>query len=162
MESRSATGDLAAGAALLAVAAIGAWSLIADPFIVAEDYGPDPGPGLLPLFLVALLAAGALGLIVTGALRLQATVTASSSAPWRGFAVPTLLVATMLIYSQTMVPLGFLPTTLTFAVFWTVVIGIQEWGTLRTRSALRYVAEGVAVTGGIYMVFAWLIKVPLP
>ncbi len=162
MGSRSATGDLAAGAVLLVVASVGGWTLFADPLLVSEDYGSDPGPGLLPRLLLALLAAGALGLIVTGALRLRSTTPGLSGGAWRGFIVPTLLVATMLIYSQTLVPLGFLPTTLVFAVFWTILFGIQEWGAPRARSSFLRVVEGLAITGGVYVVFAWLIKIPLP
>lgn len=147
---------------MLAVAAVGGWSLFSNRFVIGEDYGSDPGPGLLPVLLLALLAVGALGLMAVGAAKLRAAKSRRPGATWRRLAVPTLLVATMLVYSQTMVPLGFLPTTLAFAVFWAIVIGIQEWGVPRARVAVLYVVEGAAITGGIYIVFAWLIKVPLP
>lgn len=162
MESRTATGDLAAGVVLLAVASVGGWSLLGDPFLMDEDYGSDPGPGLLPILMLVLLAAGALGLMVSGAVRLRSATPSSWSGAWRRFAVPILLVATMVVYSQTFVPLGFLPTTLVFAVCWTIVFAIQEWGAPGARSIFLRVIEGLAITGGVYAVFAWLIKVPLP
>lgn len=162
-------GDVLAGVVLLVLAGAGLWSLGANPDIAGVDYGADPGPGFLPRILLALLAAGALGLIAVGLLRRarRRTAAAGPDAPqWRRHAIPALFLAALVVYSKAMTGLGFLEATLVFSVLWTVVLGFQETKGGTAAFVLRrlalYLLEGAAITAGIYAVFAWLIKVPLP
>lgn len=166
-ERRSAAGDLAGGVVLFAVSAVGAWSLSANRFIVAGSYGNDPGPGLLPAILLALLGLFSLAMIalaVARLLRLRGTRNNSRQPrdAWWTFLVPALLVVTLLFYAQSMTELGFLETTGTFAVFWTVAIGMQDTGWPDARRLAIWLLEGAAICAGIYAIFAWFIKIPLP
>ncbi len=166
-EGRSAAGDLAAGVVLFAVSAVGAWSLSTNRFIVAESYGNDPGPGLLPAILLALLGLFSLTMMALAGVRLvRLHDNRNDSRPtrdgWRTTVVPATLVVTLLAYAQSMVVLGFLETTAAFAVLWTVAIGIQDNGRPDARQLAIWLVEGAAICAGIYVVFAWFIKIPLP
>ncbi len=166
-EDRSAAGDLAAGVVLFAVSAVGAWSLSTNRFIVAESYGNDPGPGLLPTILLTLLGLFSLAMMALAGARLarlrgNGTDTQPKRGRWRTTVVPALLVVTLLAYVQSMELLGFLETTASFAVLWTVAIGIQDNGRPDARRLAIWLVEGAAICAGIYAIFAWFIKIPLP
>ena len=152
---------------LFAVSAVGAWSLSGNRFIVAESYGNDPGPGLLPIILLALLGLFSLAMITMAVARLRRlrgtrNDSRQPRAAWRTFLVPALLVVTLLFYAQSMTELGFLETTGTFAVFWTVAIGMQDSGWPDARRLAIWLLEGAAICAGIYAIFAWFINIPLP
>lgn len=166
-ERRSAAGDLAGGVVLFAISAVSAWSLSANRFIVAGSYGDDPGPGLLPAILLALLGLFSLamiGLAVARLVRLRGTLDDSRQPrdAWRTFLIPALFVVTLLIYAQSMMALGFLETTGAFAVFWTIAIGMQDTGRPDARRLAIWLLEGAAICAGIYAIFAWFINIPLP
>jgi len=166
-ERRSAAGDLTAGIVLFIVSAIGAWSLSANKFIAAVDSGNDPGPGMLPAILLVLLAMSSIAMMVlAGAklLRLRGAETNTGLFDTKGhpLLIPMLLVVTLLVYAESMSELGFLETTAAFALFWTVVIGIQDSGRPDARRLALWLLEGAAICAAIYAVFAWLIKIPLP
>ena len=166
-ERRSAAGDLAAGIVLLVISAVGAWSLATDKFIAGVDYGNDPGPGLLPGLLLGLLALSSIALMVMAGVKLgRMRGTGTNTGPLKissyPFLVPALMVVALLGYSQSMTWLGFLETTATFALFWTVAIGLQDSGRPDARQLAIWLFEGAAICAGIYVVFAWFIKIPLP
>jgi hypothetical protein len=164
--TRSPAGDLAAGAVLFVLSVIGAWSLLADPFIMGEDYGNDPGPGMLPGVLLILLALSSLAMMaIAGAKMVRARrlgTQARAKASWKPLLVPLLLVVTLLAYAGAMTQLGFLESTAVFAIFWTFVIGLQDTARPSVVRLVVWLIEGVVICAVIYVVFAWFIKVPLP
>lgn len=166
-ERRSAAGDLTAGIVLLVVSTVGAWSLSTNKFVVGVDYGNDPGPGLLPAILLTLLALSSIvmmGIASVKLLRLRRTETESGLHANAGYPllVPTLMIIALLAYTLSMTELGFLETTITFAVFWTVAIGVQDYGRPDVWRLAIWLLEGSAICAGVYVVFAWFIKIPLP
>lgn len=166
-EKRSAAGDFTAGIVLFAVSAVGAWSLSGNKFIVGIDYGNDPGPGLLPGFLLALLAVSSLAMMIMSGVKLMRlrkldTGGGRLDSPYRPLVVPALMVIGLLAYSQSMSWLGFLETTAIFALIWTIAIGIQDSGRPDARRLVIWLLEAGAICAGIYAVFAWFIKIPLP
>jgi len=166
-ERRTATGDLVAGIVLLAVSAVGGWSLLTNKFLISTNYGKDPGPALLPILLIALLALSAVALIAIAGTKLirmgpSGTDRERFGATMRPLAVPVLMTAILLVYSQSMDWLGFLESTAAFAVFWTVTLGLQEDPKPAPVTFAIWLIEGAAICAGIYAVFAWFIKVPLP
>jgi hypothetical protein len=166
-ERRSAAGDLAAGIVLFSLSAVGAWSISANKFIIGVDYGNDPGPGLLPAILLVLLALSSIAMMALAGLKLLrrrdgGTETGPSGKAGTTLLVPALMVVTLLVYAQSMTWLGFLETTATFAVFWTIAIGVQDFGRPDGRRVAIWLLEAAAICFGIYAVFAWLIKIPLP
>ena len=164
--TRSPAGDIAAGVVLFALSAIGAWSLLTDPFITQESYGNDPGPGMLPGVLLVLLALSSLAMIAIGWARLVRLRGLGGQvhrgAGWKPMLVPLLLVVTLLVYASAMTEFGFLETTAIFAILWTFVIGVQDHARPGALRLAVWLIEGVAICAAIYVVFAWFIKVPLP
>jgi hypothetical protein len=166
-ERRSAAGDLAAGIVLLMVSAIGAWSLSANKSITAVDYGDDPGPGLVPILLIGLLALSSVAMMAmagTKLLRLNRSGIETRLLDRTGHTliVPVLMVVALLVYSQSMTWLGFLETTAVFSLFWTVALGLQDTRRPKPGRLVLWLLEGAAICAGIYVVFAWFIKIPLP
>lgn len=166
-ERRSAAGDLAAGIVLSVVSAIGAWSLSANKFITTVDYGNDPGPGLLPALLIGLLALSSIAMMAmagTKLLRLHRSGVEPGLLDGTGrfWIVPVLMIVTLLVYSQSMTWLGYLEATAVFALFWTVGLGLQDTGRPEPGRLVLWLVEGAAICAGVYAVFAWLIKIPLP
>lgn len=166
-KKRSAAGDLAAGFVLLVVSAIGIWSLSTNEFVIGVDHGNDPGPGLLPTLLLGLLVLSSVGMMAVAggklySLRQAGTDTGSPHNTCRTLIVPALMVITLLFYSQTMEWLGFLETTAVFALFWTIALGMQDFGRPSAGRLALWLVEGIVICAGIYAVFAWFIKIPLP
>lgn len=164
---RSATGDLAAGIVLLVVSAIGGWSLSANKFITTVDYGNDPGPGLVPALLIGLLALSSVAMMAAACTKLLRLHRAGAEARLpnetrRSLIVPALMVVALFIYSQSMTRLGFLETTAVFSLFWTVALGLQDTRRPKLGRVVLWLLEGATVCAGIYAVFAWFIKIPLP
>ena len=166
-EKRSAAGDLAAGIVLLVVSAVGVWSLSTNKFIGSVDYGNDPGPGLLPAILLGLLALSSIAMMGMAGVKLMRLREMESNTGFldnlaHSLLVPALMVVALFAYSLSMTELGFLETTAIFALFWTVAIGIQDSGRPDVRRLAIWLLEGGAICAGIYAVFAWFIKIPLP
>ena len=166
-ERRSAAADLMAGIVLFGVSAIGTWSLSHNRFITTEGYGNDPGPGMLPGLLLLLLGLSSLAMMVLAGKKLRrlrrADINKRPIASARNpLLMPALLVVTLLAYAHGMTELGFLETTASFALFWTIAIGMQDSGRPDARRLAVWVVQGAAICAGIYAIFAWLIKIPLP
>ena len=163
---RQAKADLITGLVLLGVAALATWSILSNERLIGVNYGADPGPALLPALLVGLLVLCALWMVATSALTLWRWRHRGSDHSFRGTLgdvwFPVLIVATLVVYLPTMLRVGFLPTTLGFATFWAIAIGIQDKGRPRGLTVVLYVGEAVALTVGIYLIFERIIQVPLP
>lgn len=110
-----------------------------------------PGPGFMPLALgVGLLALSAVYLAAALACR---AVPGSewTAARWRG---PLLAVAAVIAYGVVLVPAGFAPATAAFFLFWLAVI--------ERRRPLTGLGYTVLATAGLYLVFAWGLRLRLP
>jgi hypothetical protein len=158
--------DIAVSLVLLAACGIGAWSLAGNRVLYDFDYGADPGPGLVPGLLLAALALCSIGLMGWALFRLwlirgQAGAVHETGGLKR-IAMPAAMTVCLIAYARTLVDLGFLETTITFTAVWCILIGLQEDGRPSAARLALYAAEAVAITGGIYLVFAKLIQVPLP
>lgn len=167
LEKRSAAGNLAAGFVLLMVSLVGMWSLSTNEFVIGVDHGNDPGPGLLPALLLGLLALSSIGMIVVSGGKLLRLRRSGANTPLlhktgRTLIVPALMVVTLLLYSQTMEWLGFLETTAVFALFWVIALGMQDYGRPSSGRLMLWLVEGIVICAGVYAVFAWFIKIPLP
>jgi hypothetical protein len=158
--------DVAISLVLFAVGGVGAWSLTGNRILYDFDYGSDPGPGLVPALLLAVLALCALALLAWSVFRLwqlRGIGGKPSDTPGAKLLIlPALMIVALVVYALTLVDLGFLGTTITFTAIWCVLIGLQQDGKPTWGRLALYGAEAIAVTGGIYLVFAKLILVPLP
>jgi len=158
--------DIAAGVVLFGTSAVLAVSLYMNESVrLAAAAGRDPGPAFLPLILIALLAAGSVGLTLRAALVLARegrVAVPSRAAGMRRLVFPTLMVSTMAGYVLALQTIGFVAATASFAALWSVLVGWQENGRPRLPALLRYLVEAALITALIWFVFGWVIKVPLP
>lgn len=152
------------GGILLAVSIVGAASLLNNEGLRTGDFGRDPGPGLLPVILLVLLAAGSLVLTVMGAVRLRATAGGArrDATPWRVFVFPVAMLTALGLYVWAMAPLGFIEATLAFVVPWVILLGWQDDGMPSLGRLSIYAVQAVGIVAAVWLVFAGLIKVPLP
>jgi hypothetical protein len=110
-----------------------------------------PGPGFMPLALgVGLLALSAVYLASALAHRMIPGPE-WTAARWRG---PLLAVAAVTAYGVALVPAGFAPATAVFVLFWLSVIERR-----RPQTGIVY---AVLATAGLYLVFAWGLRLRLP
>jgi len=166
-EKRSqAKKDVVTGLVLCAVTAFLGWSLFTNDGIVGADFGADPGPGLVPALLLRLLGLCALAMIAVGLRNLRQVRKAephgASATSWKALLLPGLLAATMIVYLWALQVIGFLLITAVFTLGWMFVIGKHDDGKPTKRAVIRYVAQAVALTVVVYVVFTKLIHVPLP
>jgi putative tricarboxylic transport membrane protein len=112
----------------------------------------QPGPGFLPLGLGLLLILFSLVLLMR-AVKLQAKGEKERLFPsgvMRIAAVVVILIAAIIAFE----PLGYLLTFVLLGVLLTLVTG---W--MRLRGSIVFAVLAVA---GIYVIFVWLLKQPLP
>lgn len=144
--------------------AVGWWSVSFDPELWAEDYGLDPGPGLMPKLVLMVLTAGSLTFLVRGLVGRRAvgarpvTLTARAVYPVLS---PVLLAASILVYVAAIFQIGFLAASGAFSLIWMVVLGLKDE---RRGGVFFWVQTGAGAIIGvalIYFVFVRLIGVPL-
>jgi hypothetical protein len=160
---RDAIGDLVTGIVMLAVVAVGSWSLWHNAELTELDYGADPGPGLLPEILLALLGVLAAAMVLWALFRLRAGPRLPAGEPRRPLPwFPFLLVGVLVVYSQVMALFGFIPTTLAVTALFLVSIHAQEHGRPGWRALAVGAVEAVAITLATWVVFEKFIHIPLP
>ncbi len=164
---RTAQLDVATGVAILGVCGIGAWSLASNSVLFDFDYGADPGPGLVPALLLAVLALCASAMIMIAAVRLWigrggAAIAPANRMNWKSLVLPTGMTASLVLYAWSVAELGFLPSTVVFALLWCLLIGLQDNPRLTPSGLVVVAVEAIAIAGGIYLVFVKLIEVQLP
>ena len=155
--------QLVAGAFLGAWSVVGWWSAIGTSALWSDEYGVDPGPGLLPMLVLAILSMGAAILLVGGLRRILSESTENGY--WSGLRRDTLLpvffVTSLLVYVPAIEIVGFIPSSGVFAFAWMVVLGFKSGGGA-PRALLPLAAAGALVgVGLIYFVFVYLIGVPI-
>lgn len=143
--------DAILGAIFLALAVAVFWQAQAMPRLSGQPFGA----GTFPMVIAAMMAAGGLGLIVSG-MRARG-VPALTFAPWlrdpnailRVLAVPAFVVIYALFSRQIGFPL--LVPVLLAAFLW-----------ISTRRAILSVLVAIAATALIWILFARVLMVPLP
>jgi hypothetical protein len=110
-----------------------------------------PGPGFLPFGLALILIALSIALLARSWKREEQSV---PFWPDRGWVRPLLGVVIFLLYAVFLPPLGFIPTTFLFLIFWMWVIERIRWATILPIS--------MAVTAVLYLIFSYFLEVPLP
>ena len=160
---RDPRNQLAAGGFLGLWCLAGWWSLAVTPALSSDEYGVDPGPGLLPRLVLTMLTLGALILIGNGIRRMFA----ESNEPgyWarlqRGTLVPAIFIGSLAVYVQVMDLIGYVPASAILAFAWMAFLGLRdrEGGTV---PSLVQAGAGTAIgVGLIYLIFVYLIGVPV-
>lgn len=164
MPARRNWGDLITGLTVVALAIVGFWGMYADPAARTLDFGDDPGPGLFPTILLAAL--GVMGVwLALSSLSRSAGGEGEEPRPgagWRRLLLPAFMVVTLTGYVQVLPRLGFLTLSFAFALVWILLLGLEEGVRLTAGRLLRCAVEAGTLVGVIYVVFAKLVKVPLP
>jgi len=161
-------GDIVAGLVCLAISLVGWWTVLTNPALISTNYGADPGPGMMPQLMLSLLTVFSLVLAGRAHVRLKregrapAIPSGVRATALHAASVPVLMVATLVGYVLLFPEIGYIRTTLGFAVVWTVLLGIIEFPPVTLGSVALYVAEGGAITFLVWLAFAELIGIPLP
>ena len=162
---RSARRDVLTAAILLALCGIAAWSLYTNPSIYGFDYAPDPGPGLLPVIVIALLVGCSIALGILGIWRMstarEGRSTFLSTGLLKEYAYPLAMILSLLIVQYTMIRFGFLAAAIPFALVWCSAIAFQDGMPLTVRNSAVFAVEAVFIAVATQVVFVRLIGVPL-
>ncbi|HSV93713.1 MAG TPA: tripartite tricarboxylate transporter TctB family protein [Desulfobacterales bacterium] len=110
-----------------------------------------PGPGFMPLALGAGLLALSAVYLASALAHRMIPGPEWTAARWRG---PLLAAAAVTAYGVALVPAGFAPATAAFVLFWLAVIERR-----RPQTGIVY---AVLATTGLYLVFAWGLRLRLP
>lgn len=160
---RESRNRIAAGAFLALWSVVGWWSFFTTPALYRDDYGVDPGPGLLPVIVLAALSLGALLLIATGARQLATEP--GDERYWQrlgdGALVPMLFVASLLVYVAVMSAIGYLLASGLLAFCWIAGLGFRHRAGTTRAIALTAAAATLIGVGAIFVVFVVLIGVPV-
>ena len=161
--TRDPRNQLAAGAFLSIWCAAGWWSVTRTPALTSDDYGVDPGPGLLPTLVLTILSLGALILMAEGIRRIL--LEPAREGYWlelrRHTGTPMLFVGSLLVLVPAIEFIGFLPSSGIFAFLWMVVLGYRS-GEGAPGAQLPLAGAGTLIgIGLIYFVFVYLIGVPI-
>lgn len=161
--ARNSRNQLIAGVFLGLWSVAGWWSALGTAALWADDYGADPGPGLLPVLALSLLSAGALWLVLSGVRGMLSAPAAPGY--WSGLRrhtlMPALFVASLLIYVPAIELAGFIPASGTFALLWMVALGLKRRRGASTATLAVAGAGALIGVGLIYFVFVVLIGVPV-
>ena len=160
---RDPRNQLAAGGFLGVWCLAGWWSVAATPALSSDEYGVDPGPGLLPRLVLTILTIGAAALIGNGIRRMASGPAASGY--WdtlrRGTLVPAVFIVSLAIYVPAIDVLGYVPASAILAAVWMTVLGYRNREHAPLSPLLQAGAGTVIGVGLIYLIFVQLIGVPV-
>lgn len=160
---RESRNQIAAGA-FLALWSLAGWSsFLTTPALHADDYGVDPGPDLLPYIVLVTLSLGAVLLIGEGLRRTFAEP--GNDRYWRqlfnGSVAPALFVVSLVVYVVAIDSIGYLISSAIVAFSWITILGLRNRDE-PTRTVVTKAALATAIgIGAIYVVFVYLIGVPV-
>jgi len=158
--------EAASGVFILLWGLVGVAGLLWRPAIWQDDYGLDPGPGLLPLIVIAGLLVGGVLLMIQGALHLARAPCGAVSTALRQEREPTVmataLLASVIAYVLALKGVGFIPATLVFAAVWITTVFLRDGATGFLRTFGIALVAAAVITASVYFVFQRLIGVPLP
>lgn len=142
---------------------VGWWSVFTSDELWSDDYGLDPGPGLLPKLILSVLTLGGLVILLRGVIALSRT--RPPRFDWGAFARqiknPALLVGSLLLYLPAIFRIGFVTASAVFALGWMLGLGLQGRRQASIALGLQTILGTVIGVGLIYFVFIRLIGVPL-
>ena len=159
-ETPSDRRDFLAAGLFLAWAAVG-WVGLATNRPLRESIGaaPDPGPALMPLIALSVLTIGGVAIGIAGIVRRRAR-REKTRGNWRSHLIPAAYVATILVATVAMTHVGFLATAMVMSALWLVALSgdplLSPW------NLIRGVLLAILITACVYIVFAYLLHVPLP
>ena len=155
--------QFAAGGFLAIWSAAGWWSAAGTPALWSDEFGADPGPGLLPTLALTILTMGALILLLDGIRRTMAE--RPRPGYWRSLRrhtlVPVLFVGSLLAYVPAIRLIGFIPASGLFAFVWMAALGFKNSDGGSKVPLLQAAAGTLIGVGLIYFIFVYLIGVPL-
>lgn len=160
---RDPRNQVAAGSFLALWCFAGWWSLALTPALSADEYGVDPGPGLLPRLVLTILTLGAILLIGNGTRRLLSEPAEPGyyDRLRRGTLVPAIFVASIAIYVPAIGAVGYLPASASFALAWMTFLGIRNRDGGSATPLIQAGTGTVIGVGLIYLIFVYLIGVPV-
>lgn len=160
---RDPRNQLAAGGFLGLWCLAGWWSLAVTPALSSDEYGVDPGPGLLPRLVLTLLTLGALILVGNGIRRMLSEPTEPGY--WdrlrRGTLVPAIFLGSLAAYVQVIDLIGYVPASAILAFVWMAFLGLRSRESGPIPSLIQAGAGTVIGVGLIYLIFVYLIGVPV-
>lgn len=161
--SRDPRNQLVAGGFLGLWCLAGWWSLAATPAVSADEYGVDPGPGLLPRLVLTLVTLGALILVGNGVRRMLTEATEPSY--WdrlrRGTLVPAIFIGSVAVYVPIIGLIGYVPASALLAFAWMSFLGYRTREGSPVSPLLQAGTGTVIGVGLIYLIFVHLIGVPV-
>lgn len=168
--SRQEVGDIAfAVSTLILSGLIGIKARDFRPMRAGGAVGADPGPGLFPRLVAFVLAGLSIAIIVVASRNLikrhgsSHTCQSHEAMPEyrRRYAVPALLFILLVLYAWIMPLIGFGISTIAFLFVCMMVLGRKEWKR-RKIIVMTFLAISLLATFGIYGLFHYVAKVPLP
>ena len=160
---RDPRNQLAAGGFLGVWCVAGWWSVATSPALSADEFGVDPGPGLLPRLVLTMLTLGSLTLIGNGVRRMLSEPTEPGY--WdglrRGTLVPGVFIVSLAIYVPAIGVLGYVPSSAILAATWMTVLGYRHPENAPLSPLLQAGTGTVIGVGLIYLIFVHLIGVPV-
>jgi hypothetical protein len=137
----------------IAAAVLFAIGVAAAPLALRMGYGSArfPGPGYLPFWLATLLGLASAFYFVSSLGRDTVTRPLWGQKTWLR---PALSAVIMLLFTSLMGWLGFFASTFLLFLAWLIVIERERWRIVGTVSVVGTLAA--------YLLFAILLKVPLP
>jgi hypothetical protein len=163
-DPRPRLASLLLGVVLMAVALIGVVDVRSDELLPMAAGGPDPGPALLPEMLLWILGfGGAVQTILVGyrAWRAQGFREDDEFTLSRLW-VPALLLVSVILYEQALRSVGYVVSSLVFAVVWVPIVHWRSGGGFKRRHVVQLPLEAVAIALALYVLFRHGIRVPLP
>lgn len=160
---RDPRNQLAAGGFLGLWCLAGWWSFAVTPALTSDEYGVDPGPGLLPRLVLTMLTLGALILTGNGIRR----VLFESAEPgyWgrlrRGTLVPAIFLGSLVAYVPAIELIGYVPASAILALAWMTFLGLRSREGETVPALLQASVGTVVGVGLIYLIFVYLIGVPV-
>jgi high-affinity Fe2+/Pb2+ permease len=137
-------------AAAIVAAAVAAWIVIESRRWPAPDF--VGGPAVVPLLVAAVLFVCA-GLLLRMALLGRSSVVETPLQATQSRRIAIMVAATA-VYAGGLEVVGFLPATIVYLAVFTTVLGL--------RNRLMLVGYSVLLPCGFYLLFALVLKVPLP
>lgn len=137
-------------AAAIVAAAVAVWIVIESRRWPAPDF--VAGPAVVPLLVAAILLVCA-GLLLRIALLGRSAVVEDPLQGTQFRRIAIMVVATA-AYAGGLEKVGFLPATIIYLAAFTTVLGLRNW--------LMLVGYSVLLPCAFYLLFAQVLKVPLP